>query len=67
MQIARKGVWHEMAIGIAYDFWKYADKYGIFDEDGCITGFRDDAPEEAKKSWKKYLQDRAKWDEEGLA
>ena len=56
-----------MAIGIAYDFWKYADKYGIFDEDGCITGFRDDAPEEAKKSWKKYLQDRAKWDEEGLA
>ena len=57
-----------MAIGIAYAFWKYADEYGIFnEEDGCIIGFKDDAPEEAKKSWEEYLKDRAKWDEEGLA
>lgn len=56
-----------MAIGIAYAFWKYADEYGIFnEEDGCIIGFKDDAPEEAKKSWEEYLKDRAKWDEEGL-
>ena len=55
-----------------YLFTKYTDKYGIRCNDGSIhtgelIGFRDDAPEEAKKSWEEYLQDRARWDEEGLA
>ncbi len=38
-------------------FWKYMEEYGIFDsEDGDFIDFRDDAPEEVKKSWEEYLK-----------
>lgn len=44
------------------DFWDYIEYYPESDEegydgehDGGIKGVRDDAPEEAKKAYRKYL------------
>ena len=40
-----------------FTFWDYAADYGIFSEvTGALIGFRDDAPEEIKKSWEEYLK-----------
>lgn len=33
-------------------FWKYL----TLDEDGCVNGIREDAPEEEKEAYKKYLE-----------
>lgn len=37
-------------------FWKYVKEYGIFDEMGTLVGLRDDAPEEAKKSYEDFCR-----------
>lgn len=47
-----------------------ADTYGIICSDGSVNtgeliGFKDNAPEEIKKSWEEYLKDRTAWDEIG--
>ena len=47
-------------------FWDYLEEYGIYDEDGSLTGFRDDAPEEVKKSWEEYQKLKEKWRAEGI-
>ena len=40
-----------------FTFWDYAVDYGIFSEvTGELIGFRDDVPEEVKKSWEEYLK-----------
>ena len=44
-----------MIDGASFVFWKYLKEYGIFDEELLeYVGFRDDAPEEVKKSWEEY-------------
>lgn len=41
-------------------FWDYI----ITDDDGELKGIKNNAPEEAKEAYKKYLQDREKQKEE---
>lgn len=60
-----------MIRGDAFLFMKYEDEYGVFRNDGDVDdgeliGFRDDAPEEVKKSWEEYLAFVKQCEERGL-
>ena len=60
-----------MISGDKFIFWKYSNEYGVRrggdDVDaGELIGFRDDAPEEVKKSWEEYLEFERKNQELGL-
>lgn len=50
----------------SYLFMDYDEEYGIFRNDGELIGFREDAPEEVKRSWEKYLEDCKKNIEIGI-
>ena len=48
-------------------FGKYLEQYGIYDENLLeYVGFRDDAPDEAKKSWEEYQKFRAEMHSQGI-
>ena len=56
-----------MIDGSDFAFWDYIDEYGIIDEEeGVVIGLRDDAPEEAKKSWEEFEKLEALAIEKGL-
>ena len=42
------------------------DKYGIFDEDGCIIGVKDDAPPEFKEAYEYDKNKEAEWEALGI-
>lgn len=42
-------------------WWKYA----IYNEDGFVSGVRDDAPQEAKDAYKEYIEEKNAYIERG--
>ena len=49
-----------------YIFIQYVKEYGIYDEDGCLVGMKETAPEEVKKSFEEYQKKREEWEAMGI-
>ena len=49
-----------------YTFFPYVDDYGIFDEDGCLVGLKEEAPLEARESFEKYQKKCDEFEAKGL-
>ncbi|WP_303726098.1 hypothetical protein [Anaerovibrio lipolyticus] len=43
-------------------FWKYL----TLDEDGCVNGIREDAPEEEKEAYKNFLKEEEILKKQGI-
>ena len=40
-------------------------KWAVFDDDGNLYGIRDDAPEEAKQSYRQFVEERSELGKNG--
>lgn len=40
--------------------------WATYDDDGFVNGIREDAPEEAKKSYKQYLEEKKELQKRGI-
>lgn len=49
-----------------YIFFKYADEYGIYDEEGCLVDMKSDTPAEVKQSFEEYQKLQAELESNDL-
>ena len=40
-------------------------RYATYDDDGYVSGIRDDAPQEAKEAFEKYQEEQREYQERG--